>query len=144
MLTLRSVQFCHANNKQVNMRWRVHLGINSTSDVWKFCQNWTSRRSESNLANWTQIWPIFILCYCYSCSICIYIVQSQTLFWPHGAAEKEGPDEFACACVNYHHIYVEVARSLSSVYYEGQSAMSKQNSDTRVVLTEKYFWQKIR
>ena len=23
------------------MRWRVQLGINSTSDVWKFCQNWT-------------------------------------------------------------------------------------------------------
>jgi hypothetical protein len=21
------------------MRWRVQLGINSTSDVWKFCQN---------------------------------------------------------------------------------------------------------
>ena len=33
------------------MRWRVQLGINSTSDVWKFCQNWTSRRGESNLAN---------------------------------------------------------------------------------------------
>ena len=29
----------------------VQLGINSTSDVWKFCQNWTSRRGESNLAN---------------------------------------------------------------------------------------------
>ena len=28
------------------MRWRVQLGINSTSDVWKFCQNWTSRRGE--------------------------------------------------------------------------------------------------
>ena len=24
----------------------VQLGINSTSDVWKFCQNWTSRRGE--------------------------------------------------------------------------------------------------
>jgi hypothetical protein len=33
------------------MRWRVQLGINSTSDVWKFCQNWTSRRGESNLEN---------------------------------------------------------------------------------------------
>jgi hypothetical protein len=33
------------------MRWRVQLGINSTSDVWKFCQNWTNRRGESNLAN---------------------------------------------------------------------------------------------
>ena len=33
------------------MRWRVQFGINSTSDVWKFCQNWTSRRGESNLAN---------------------------------------------------------------------------------------------
>jgi hypothetical protein len=29
----------------------VQLGINSTSDVWKFCQNWTSRWGESNLAN---------------------------------------------------------------------------------------------
>ncbi|CAB3985976.1 Hypothetical predicted protein [Paramuricea clavata] len=28
------------------------------------------------------------------------LVQSQTLFSPHGAAEKEGPEEFACACVN--------------------------------------------
>jgi hypothetical protein len=28
------------------MRWRVQLGINSTSGVWKFCQNWTSRRGE--------------------------------------------------------------------------------------------------
>jgi hypothetical protein len=27
---------------QVIKRWRVQLGINSTSDVWKFCQNWTS------------------------------------------------------------------------------------------------------
>jgi hypothetical protein len=27
------------------------IGINSTSDVWKFCQNWTSRRGESNLEN---------------------------------------------------------------------------------------------
>jgi hypothetical protein len=35
----------------VIMRWRVQLGINSTSDVWRFCQNWTSRRGESNLAN---------------------------------------------------------------------------------------------
>jgi hypothetical protein len=26
------------------MLWRVQLGINSTSDVWKFRQNWTSRR----------------------------------------------------------------------------------------------------
>jgi hypothetical protein len=25
----------------------VQLGINSTRDVWKFCQNWTSRRGES-------------------------------------------------------------------------------------------------
>ena len=33
------------------MRWRVQFGINSTRDVWKFCQNWTSRRGESNLAN---------------------------------------------------------------------------------------------
>ena len=37
------------------MRWRVQLGINSTSDVrtdvWKFFQNWTSFRGESNLAN---------------------------------------------------------------------------------------------
>jgi hypothetical protein len=30
---------------------RVQLGINTTSEVWKFCQNWTSRRGESNLAN---------------------------------------------------------------------------------------------
>ena len=30
------------------MRWRVQLGINSTSDVWKFCQNWTSRRYEQH------------------------------------------------------------------------------------------------
>jgi hypothetical protein len=35
----------------VIMRWLVQLGINSTSDVWKSCQNWTSRRGESNLAN---------------------------------------------------------------------------------------------
>ena len=33
------------------MRWRVQLGINSTSDVWKFCQNWMSPWGESNLAN---------------------------------------------------------------------------------------------
>ena len=33
------------------MRWPVQLGINSTSDYWKCCQNWTSRRGESNLAN---------------------------------------------------------------------------------------------
>ena len=29
------------------MRWRVQLGINSTSDVWKFCQNWTRPRAIS-------------------------------------------------------------------------------------------------
>jgi hypothetical protein len=29
----------------------VQLGINSTRDVWKFCQNWTSRWGESNLEN---------------------------------------------------------------------------------------------
>ena len=44
------------------MRWRVQLGINSTSDVWKFCQNWTSRRGEFNLANFqtsrVQLIPI--------------------------------------------------------------------------------------
>ena len=67
------------------------------------------------------------------------VVQSQTLFWPYGAAGREVPEEFACACVNYHHIYVEVARSLSSVYYAGKSAMSKQNSETRVVFTAKKF-----
>ena len=33
------------------MRWRVQFGINSASDVWKFCQNWTSRRDEFNMAN---------------------------------------------------------------------------------------------
>ncbi len=32
------------------MRWRVQLGIYSTSDVSKFCQNWTSR-GASPLAN---------------------------------------------------------------------------------------------
>ena len=26
------------------MQWQVQLGINSISDVWTFCQNWTSRR----------------------------------------------------------------------------------------------------
>ena len=26
------------------VRWRVQLGINSTGDVWKSCQNWTSCR----------------------------------------------------------------------------------------------------
>jgi hypothetical protein len=59
-------------------------------------------------------------------------VQSKTLIWPHVAAEKEGPEEFACACVNYHHIYVKVARSLNSIYYKGKS-------DTRAVLSEKKF-----
>jgi hypothetical protein len=39
MLTLRRIQFCHA-------MLLVQLWINSTSDVWKFCQNWTSRRGE--------------------------------------------------------------------------------------------------
>ena len=29
------------------MRWRVQLGINSMSDVWKFCQNWTKSTSKS-------------------------------------------------------------------------------------------------
>jgi hypothetical protein len=38
----------------------VQLGINSTSDVWKFCQNWTSRRGESNLANF-QTSRVFII-----------------------------------------------------------------------------------
>jgi hypothetical protein len=28
------------------MRWRVQLGINSTSDGWKFCQNWIVRTSQ--------------------------------------------------------------------------------------------------
>ena len=28
---------------------------NSTSDVWKFCQNWTSRRCESNLPKFPNI-----------------------------------------------------------------------------------------
>ncbi len=27
----------------------VQLGINNTRDVWKFCQNWTSRRGQSLL-----------------------------------------------------------------------------------------------
>jgi hypothetical protein len=31
------------------MRWQVQIGINSTSVVWKFCQNWTSRRDEMYL-----------------------------------------------------------------------------------------------
>ena len=37
------------------MRWRVQLGINTTSDAWKFCQNWTSHRGESNLAKFPNI-----------------------------------------------------------------------------------------
>ena len=37
------------------MRMSVQFGINSTSDVWKFCQNWTSRRGESNLAKFPNI-----------------------------------------------------------------------------------------
>ena len=40
------------------MRWRVQFGINSTSDVWKFCQNWTSRRGESDLAKFSNITSI--------------------------------------------------------------------------------------
>ena len=40
------------------MRWRVQFGINSTSDVWKFCQNWTSRRGESDLAKFPNITSI--------------------------------------------------------------------------------------
>ena len=38
----------------VIMRWRVQLGINSTSDVWKFCQNWTSRRASQNWIRTSQ------------------------------------------------------------------------------------------
>jgi hypothetical protein len=40
------------------MRWRVQLGINSTSDVWKFCQNWTSRRGELDTSQCQQNWII--------------------------------------------------------------------------------------
>ena len=40
------------------MRWRVQFGINSTSDVWKFCQNWTSRRGESDLEKFPNITSI--------------------------------------------------------------------------------------
>ena len=37
------------------MRWRVQFGINSTSGVSRFCQSWTSRRGESNLAKFPNI-----------------------------------------------------------------------------------------
>ncbi len=30
------------------MRWQIQLGINSTSDVCKFRQNWTSRRGDDD------------------------------------------------------------------------------------------------
>ena len=35
MWTLSIIQFCHANNAML----LVQLWINSTRDVWKFCQN---------------------------------------------------------------------------------------------------------
>ena len=37
------------------MRLWVQFGINSTSDFWKFRQNWTSHRGESNLATFSNI-----------------------------------------------------------------------------------------
>ena len=36
------------------MRWRVQLGINSKSDVWKFCQNWTNRRISMSKLDTSQ------------------------------------------------------------------------------------------
>ena len=40
------------------MRWRVQFGINSTSDVWKLCQNWLRRRGENDLAKFPNITSI--------------------------------------------------------------------------------------
>ena len=46
MLTLRCIQFCHANNKQAinHAMLLVQLGINSTRDVWKFAKLDSPRR----------------------------------------------------------------------------------------------------
>ena len=55
------------------MRWRVQLGIkNSTNDVWKFWQNWTKRRGESNLANFQTHEYCYTLHYEYIISIIIW------------------------------------------------------------------------
>ncbi len=45
------------------MRWRVPLGINSTSDVCKFCQNWTSRRKfhlRTSAYNLEALYPALV------------------------------------------------------------------------------------
>ena len=39
----------------VVVRMEAQFGINSTSVFWKFCQNWTSCRGESNLAKFSNI-----------------------------------------------------------------------------------------
>jgi hypothetical protein len=58
MLTLRSIQFCHANNKQVIMRCcSVQLGINRTRDVWKFTKldspKWFWEERQKDFRFWT-------------------------------------------------------------------------------------------
>ena len=40
------------------MRWRVQLGINSTSDVWKFCQNAGKEETPAQMAMTNLFSPI--------------------------------------------------------------------------------------
>ena len=44
----------------------VQLGINNTRDVWKFCQNWTSRRGEliPNCTRQRMITYTYFVAYC--------------------------------------------------------------------------------
>jgi hypothetical protein len=57
MWTLSIIQFCHANNNLTSNHaiLLVHLGINSTRDVWKFCQTGLAPAARPIFAKFSNI-----------------------------------------------------------------------------------------
>jgi hypothetical protein len=89
------------------MRWRVQLGINSTSDVWKFCQNWTSRRGESYLANFQTLLVLLIPnCSYTNTSISYTNISNTSQCQHHILSPKPSParlsSKMLCFCSCFH------------------------------------------
>jgi hypothetical protein len=58
----------------------VQLMINTTSDIWKMCQNCMSRRGECNLAHFTNVTSVLIInCTTCPCDYLFIICMTKSL-----------------------------------------------------------------
>ena len=107
------------------MRWRVQLGINSTSDVWKFCQNWTSRWGESNLANFQTSRVLLSLIVRATSHDYLFIINMTKLDTSqcqhHFLSPKPSPAKIWCFC-SYLHLVLLLKQNLVLLFVFSSSS----------------------